>query len=468
MGVVMSDNTMQIWGDGSVYQMGIGPFTADAFQPTTVSFPDNTSGKVSEIFIGTALVYTLMDDGTVYGQGDNNGAYGSVGVGSVDGVIYLPTLVTFPISGVVVTKIVISAGTGTNKNFSSVYALDNVGRIWSWGYNGYGQLGDGSITSRTSPVRVKDPDGSDTVGFLDIIANPMGRYTTFWAIAPASPTASEDRRVMACGWSATNGVLCRGSLVNTAANLPNWVQDNATGNAHLTAVTKVVAAGSGLGYANVYFLTSGKIYSAGDNLYGQLGDGGTAYVSYAKEITALTSAGTVTDIAVSPGGGYYNTCIALLSDGTVRTWGYNGYGVLGDNTVVAKGTPFQPIDNASATFTDIDRIWCSGGDSYNTLYAKKNTGEILACGYNAHGECGRGNQDDTYTFHTMFGTRFGGVDDFSDMTVNSYGSSGSTVFLLRTDGSVWACGADTSGAEQGGVVFAGSEHYTFSKIHLIR
>ncbi len=465
MAAVMSDNTMQIWGDNLTYQLGIGNYSvADANEPITVSFPDNTSGKVSEIFISTGLTFALMDDGTVYGCGDNNGAYGSVGVGSTAAYIYVPTLVAFPISGVVITKIEISSG---NQSASpSVYALDTFGRIWAWGYNLYGQLGDSTVAARTSPVRVKSPEGADTLGFIDISCTANGKYTVFYAISAASSNAAEDRRVMACGHNAASGVLCRGNLTNTAANLPNWVQDNAAGNAQLTTVTKCITSNPATTFCNVYFLTSaGKVYAAGENQFGQLGDGGTVDLKYAKEIAGLTFAGTVTDIATNPGGGQYTSCIALLSDGTVRTWGNNANGVLGNDTTTATGTPFQPVDNTSNTLTDIDRVWASGGGAYNTLYAKKDTGQILACGYNAHGECGRGNQDATKTFHTMFGTRFGGVDDFSDLAVVSYDVSGSTVFLLRDDGSVSVCGSD---ANEITGVNTRIEHLTFRKVHLLR
>ena len=34
------------------------------------------------------------------------------------------------------------------------------GTVWTWGYNGYGQLGEGTSSDRTTPVQVIKPDGA--------------------------------------------------------------------------------------------------------------------------------------------------------------------------------------------------------------------------------------------------------------------------------------------------------------------
>ncbi|MZG88400.1 RCC1 repeat-containing protein, partial [Staphylococcus aureus] len=49
-------------------------------------------------------------------------------------------------------------------------ALKSDGTVWAWGYNGYGQLGDGSTTNRSTPVQVS--------GLTDVIAIAGGYYHT--------------------------------------------------------------------------------------------------------------------------------------------------------------------------------------------------------------------------------------------------------------------------------------------------
>jgi len=49
-------------------------------------------------------------------------------------------------------------------------AVKSDGTAWAWGYNGYGQLGDGTTTQRTTPVQVKGPGGSGYLTGVTAIA----------------------------------------------------------------------------------------------------------------------------------------------------------------------------------------------------------------------------------------------------------------------------------------------------------
>ncbi len=69
----------------------------------------------------------------------------------------------------------------------------------------------------------------------------------------------------------------------------------------------------------------------GYNGQGQLGNGTTANALNPVTVTSLSGVAQIT-------GGYYHTC-ALLSDGTVRCWGYNAYGQLGDGSTTNRTTP---------------------------------------------------------------------------------------------------------------------------------
>ena len=69
-------------------------------------------------------------------------------------------------------------------------------------------------------------------------------------------------------------------------------------------------------------LANGTVRCWGWNSHGQLGDGTTTYRSTPATVSGLSSA-----TAVAAGG--YHTC-ARLTDGTVRCWGWNNYGQLGN------------------------------------------------------------------------------------------------------------------------------------------
>ena len=94
------------------------------------------------------------------------------------------------------------------------------------------------------------------------------------------------------------------------------------------------------GYIHTVFLLSdGTVRSVGYNVYGQLGDGTTTNRS-----TPVVTQGISNCISISAGNIH---TVFLLSDGTVRSIGYNYYGQLGDGTTTNRSTPVvtQGISN---------------------------------------------------------------------------------------------------------------------------
>ena len=92
-------------------------------------------------------------------------------------------------TGLANDMIAVAAGT-----FHSL-ALDKSGKVWAWGYNAVGQLGDGSNTSSNVPVGTSRPAGSDvpmtepatTTGSNDSVRTPSLSFASVIAwIASAS------------------------------------------------------------------------------------------------------------------------------------------------------------------------------------------------------------------------------------------------------------------------------------------
>ena len=94
------------------------------------------------------------------------------------------------------------------------------------------------------------------------------------------------------------------------------------------------------GYSHTCALISdGTVTCWGNNYSGQLGDGSTTNSNLPVAVTGGALAGkTVTDITA----GYYHTC-ALISDGTVTCWGWNGYGGLGDGGNTDSNVPVAVV-----------------------------------------------------------------------------------------------------------------------------
>jgi len=122
--------------------------------------------------------------------------------------------------------------------------------------------------------------------------------------------------------------------------------------------------------------TDGTLWAWGDNTFGQLGDSTNTMRSSPIQI-----AGTWVDIATGGGAGN-GFCIGTKSDGSLWSWGYNGFGALGDNaTGVHRSSPIQ-----IGSMTD----WFMLSASEYHAAAIKTDGTLWVWGYNGSGQLGLG------------------------------------------------------------------------------
>jgi alpha-tubulin suppressor-like RCC1 family protein len=107
-------------------------------------------------------------------------------------------------------------------------------------------------------------------------------------------------------------------------------------------------------------LSSGQVRCWGYNGYGQLGDNSVT-TNYTPVEVDINTTNSVLTGAVQLTSGIYHTC-ARISDGTVRCWGYNGYGELGNGTTTAAriATPVQelrPGASSPITLTGVRHVY---------------------------------------------------------------------------------------------------------------
>lgn len=134
---VKSDGSVWTWGSNLGGQLGLGNSSL-IFQMTPVQVP--WLSNVKAVSGGASNSIALQNNGTVWSWGDNT--HGQVGDGT-SLVRYSPVVV----AGLPEVKAI---STGMYHNV----AVDANGNVWSWGGNFWGQLGDGTIQNRSRPVRV--------------------------------------------------------------------------------------------------------------------------------------------------------------------------------------------------------------------------------------------------------------------------------------------------------------------------
>ena len=288
---ITSAGQMLAWGWNGSGQLG-NATTTNSRTPVAVSLPSGTT--VTAIAAGYSHSLALTSTGQVLAWGSNSA--GQLGDGSTIGSSIPVTVSLAP--GTTVTAI---AAGGSHS-----LALTSTGGALAWGSNQYGQLGNGTTTSSSTPVAVNVPSG--------ITITAVGAGST----ASHSLALTSGGQVMSWGW---NGLGQLGNGNTTNSSVPVMVGLNLG-----TTVTAIAA-----GYAHSLARTStGQLLAWGDNSAGQLGSGSST--SSSPVAVSLPPGTAVTDIA---GGANHN--LALTSANKVLAWGSNDNGQLGLGTINSTG-----------------------------------------------------------------------------------------------------------------------------------
>ena len=302
---------------------------------------------------------------------------------------------------------VTTAGGGTNwKEVACgrqhTAAIKTDGTLWVWGSNGSGALGDNTATARSSPVT--------TVG-----------GGTNWKQVSGGTTYTAAIKTDGTLWTwGNNGngrlgdgtTLDRSSPVTTAGGGVNWKQVSC-GDAHTAAIK-----------------TDGTLWTWGKNDDGRCGDG-----TITDRSSPVTTAGGGTDWKQVAGGG--KITIAIKIDGTLWTCGYNLNGNLGDGTTTSRRSPVTTAGGGTN--------WKQAAGGRHHTVAVKTDGTLWTWGFNNAGQLGTG----TTTTRSSPGTTAGGGTNWKQAAAPS--DSDHTA-AIKTDGALWIWGKGGSGALGDGTV----------------
>jgi hypothetical protein len=238
------------------------------------------------------------------------------------------------------------------------------GSAFCWGYNGYGEVGDGTITNRSVPTTVSgnynfsgvDGGGYHTCGIAVNGSafcwgyNGYGRLgdgTTTQRTTPTAVSGDYNFTAVGLGYAHTCGIATNGSMFCWGYNGYGEVGDGTTTTRNVPTAVVGGYNFSGVGIGDFHtcgLAVNGSAFCWGNNSYGQLGDGSTSNRYVPRAVS-----GDYNFSSLALGG--WHTC-GIAVNGSAFCWGYNIYGQLGNGSMsdslvpraVSGGYNFSSLD----------------------------------------------------------------------------------------------------------------------------
>jgi alpha-tubulin suppressor-like RCC1 family protein len=464
-----TDGTLWTWGKNNYGQLGLGNNT-NVSVPTKVG----TATTWDVISAGNFHVVASRTYGALHAWGYNG--WGQIGNNSTTDV--LSPILLFNVDGWA------SIDNGT----ASSYVVDTTGKLYTWGLNNAGQLGNGSTAQDNDafgalacpassstcnpPTNLSVNTGELTATSVNIqwtaptpaptgynyvynTVNTIGGndgYTTgtaawiddltpnttyYWWVAsdcepqqwvpggsfttPAAPVVTTCFTQIAAGAYHSLGIKADGTLWAWGLNSSGQL-GTGTGNQSIPKQVgtdnnwKSVTAGLSHSLA---IKTNGTLWGWGSNGNGRLGTGG----STSTLVTLPVQIGTATNWKSVKAGEMHT--LALKTNGTLWSWGFNFAGQLGDGTITDKIVPAQ-----IGTATNWQNIYAGAYHSYGT----KADGTLWAWGHNVYGQLGDGTLVDKNVPTQMPIT---GIQTFV--------AGGFHAMAVKTNGTLWVWGNNEQG-----------------------
>ncbi|CAK0781577.1 RCC1 repeat-containing protein [Gammaproteobacteria bacterium] len=326
------------------------------------------------------------------------------------------------------------------------------GRLWTWGHNGNGQLGDGTTSGRSNPAPVKGLDGLMAMsgGAAHSLAVTQDGKVWAWGfngygqlgngsfdeaphLVPSIITGLEGVVAVASGDLHSLALKSDGSLwawgSNAQGEMGNGKTDDQGTPTAVPGLPPIQAMAGGAGYS-LALARNGTVWAWGSDVYGQLGnhhacgispdgDEGQSCLS-PRQITGLEGV-----VAVAAGNSH---SLALKQDGTLWAWGDNTFGQLGDGTTMNRETPV-PVAGLPA----IRAVSAGFGHSL----ALDRDGKVWAWGSNGYGQLGNDTTDDTAHPKPVQVASLNGVVALAAGAQSS--------LILTQEGALWAWGDNDAG-----------------------
>ena len=259
---------------------------------------------------------------------------------------------------------------GIRKSFENCF-VDNDGKVYTWGENDYGQLGNGTTTNSSMPICISDTENSVLKG-KNIKNISTNRYTV---------CAIDDNGKVYTWGENVYGQLGNGTTTNSS--MPICISDTENSVLKGKNIKNISANGNTVCALD----DNGKVYTWGENDYGQLGNGKTTNSSMPICISdtenSVLKGKNIKNISAN---GY--TVCAIDDNGKVYTWGKNNYGQLGNGKTTNSSMPIciSDVQNNALNNATITKIITRSID----IYAIDDNGKLYAWGGNDYRQLGNG------------------------------------------------------------------------------
>lgn len=400
------DGHVYSWGANDEGQLGSGAFTVT---PRPLPAPVVDLDDVVAIAAGTNnTACALRRDASVWCWGRNN--IGQIGDGSSGANKPRPARVEVAPGQPLANVVAVAAG------LAHQMALDADGNVWAWGFNQNGQIGNGGTTNQTRAVKID--------GLSGVVAISAGNQFSL--------AVRGDGSAWAWGRNAS-GQLGDGTTTNRPT--PVQVLDARQPQGTLHGVTALAAGGT----HTVAVTDEGAVLCWGSKGVGQLGDGSAAFSLVPVAVLAPGGAGGLDGISAVYASGAVS--MARTTSDTLLAWGANGFGNLGDGTVLDQVTPVSVVDQStSAPLAAVTGVGPNGVHALALLADQT----VRAWGINSEGQLGSGAlPSTTFAFTTPAISGVLGV-----------WAAGQFSLAVKTDGTAWGWGQNTGG--QLGIGFTSS------------
>ena len=358
MFAIRADGALFAWG-GNGYGMSgdaIGVAMSSPVQITSIwtesalnSYTANTGATFptswTKISLGSGASAAIDSNGKLYMWGDNT--YGQLGDNTIISQVQPKQIGNS--SWTQVSTNICNGDMDAPGTFYSTMAIKSDGTLWVWGSNSFGHLGDNTIIDRSSPVQIG---------------------TSSWSQISTANTAFAAIRLDNTLWTWGHNVY--GNLgTNNTVDRSSPVQ---VGTSSWSAISLGLTMSLGI-------LSTGKLFSWGANSSpyvspkGQLGQNDTVHRSSPTQIGTFD----YTTASASSGDTYRGFAAALTTTGSLFTWGDNTYGELGNPGSYV----LSPVQIGTTSWTNLNVAGF-------TVFAKTVSGVQFGWGNNYNGQLGNG------------------------------------------------------------------------------